>query len=272
MNESKIKRIWEENKRFFLVAGAGLAVFLGLNAWISSYLAGADATLRKASELAEQSRKLKQELKGGYWEVRGRIDDYAELEKRLLGDLAVAPLSEASRLDQNALLVEFNESIEKVWEDALKIANRQGVELPERLSPDDFGYEPSDDLTAFQRYYKYLAIIRRAMNAILEADVRELGQPELIAEDVHAIENNPERGLLLRVVRFSTLASYDTYVRLLKSVQTPGDFLQVQILSLAVPKGGDGSLLRADMIFGTCELTTVEPRARAGTRVQFTGD
>ena len=254
--ENAFKRIWEQNKRFLMITGAGLSVFLMLNSLVSSYVARADKLLQGASRDAEQARRLKQELKGQYWEIKGRLGDYERYEEQLQKDLSLPPESALRKLDKRALLVQFNEATEAVWEDALAIANARSVELPERLSAeDDFGYETSDGPAELARYYDYLAVTRHGLMALLESGMREIFRPELIAEEMQPIPDNAgEASMMLRVVRFGCVGPYDAYSRLLGSVQEAGRFLQVQVLSLTPVKGSNESLLKAELLFAGLRL------------------
>ncbi len=254
--ENAFKRIWEQNKRFLMITGAGLSVFLMLNSLVSSYVARADKLLQGASQDAEQARRLKQELKGQYWEIKDRLADYERYEEQLQMDLSLPPESALRKLDKRALLVQFNEATEAVWEDALAIANARSVELPERLSAeDDFGYETSDGPAELARYYDYLAVTRHGLMALLESGMREIFRPELIAEEMQPIPDNAgEASMMLRVVRFGCVGPYDAYSRLLGSVQEAGRFLQVQVLSLTPVKGSNESLLKAELLFAGLRL------------------
>ena len=249
MRENTVKNLWEQHKRFLMVAGAGLAVFLVLNSLVSSYVASADHLLEEASRLAGEAGQLKQDLKGQYWEIKGRLAAYEQYEERLRKDLSMPPEQALQKLDKRALLVQFNEATESVWRVALEFANQRGVELPERLSAEeDFGYEITDGPEEFKRYYDYLAITRQSLVALLKAGMREIRRPELIPEDLQPIRNNGgEAFMMLRAVRFGCVGAYGAYVRLLKSVQKPGDFLQVQILSLSPVKNSDDGLLKGEL-------------------------
>ncbi len=254
--ENQFKRIWEQNKRFLIITGAGLSVFLMLNSLVSSYVARADKLLQGASQFGEQARRLKQELKGQYWEIKGRLTDYERYEEQLQKDLSLPPESALRKLDKRALLVQFNEATEAVWEDALAIANARSVELPERLSAeDDFGYETTDGPAELARYYDYLAVTRHGLMALLESGMREIFRPELIPEEMQPIPDNAgEASMMLRVVRFGCVGPYDAYSRLLGSVQEAGRFLQVQVLSLVPVKGSNEGLLKAELLFAGLRL------------------
>lgn len=255
--ESPFRRFWEQNKRFLMTAGAGLSVFLVLNSLVSVYVARADRLLGEASQAAEQARRLKQELKGQYWEIRGRLSDYERHEERLTKDLSLPLESAAGKLEEHALLVQFNEAIESVWGDALVLANERGVELPERLSAEeDFGYQTSDGPEELRRYYDYLGITRHGLVALLEAGMTEIRRPELIPEELQPIPQAGDRAaVMLRPVRFGCAGPYEAFARLLKSVQEPGRFIQVQVLSLLPVKGSDAGLLRGELLF--CGLRLV---------------
>ena len=254
--ENPFKRIWEQNKRFLIITGAGLSVFLVLNSFVSSYVARADHLLQRASQFAEEARRLKHELKGQYWELKGRLTDYDRYEEQLQKDLSLPPESALRKLDRRALLVQFNEATEAVWGDALKLANARSVELPERLSAEeDFGYEATDGPEELERYYDYLGVTRHGLMSLLESGMKEIFRPELITEDVQPISDNAgEASMMLRVVRFGCVGPYDAYSRLLGSVQEAGRFLQVQVLSLAPVKGSSDGFLKGELLFAGLRL------------------
>lgn len=251
-----MKRIWEQNKRFLIIAGAGLSVFLVLNALVSSYVARADHLLQRASQYAEQARRLKHELKGQYWEIKGRLSDYERYEEHLQKDLSLPPESALGKLEERALLVQFNEATESVWSDALRLANARGVELPERLSAEeDFGYEATDGPDELRRYYDYLGITRHGLLALLESGMKEIFRPELIPEELQPIpESGGDAAMMLRTVRFGCVGPYSAYSELLESVQDPGHFLQVQMLSLVPVKGSSDGLLKGEFLFAGLRL------------------
>ena len=161
-----------------------MAIFMTLNSLVSAYIGRAASLLEGANDFAEKSRKLKEELKGQYHETKERIEEYEKFETAVRRDLELPEIRQAKNLDKNSMLVQFNQATEDVWGELRTIANRRGVELPDRLKLRDFGHEPTDGPTEFRRYYDYLAIVRRSLIATLEAGVAEIQRIELVPGDL----------------------------------------------------------------------------------------
>ncbi len=249
-----LSRLWAENKRFILIAGSGLAVFLILNGILGGYLARVDGVLRKASLLEKDSRALLKDLKR-YWDEKSRLSDYEKHEAQLRGELELPPEKEIDNLDKAAPLVQFNQAIDRAWGLAREKANQAAVAIPEKLGPQDFGVEKGDSDRDYERHYAYLGVIRRALHALIDAGMAEISRPELIQEDLlRVIPDDDGVSCMLRAVRFRVAGSYDSFIKVLKALQAPQSFIQVNIGSLAAKGAGDDRTVKGDLEFTTFRL------------------
>ncbi|MCH2374258.1 MAG: hypothetical protein MK538_08730 [Planctomycetes bacterium] len=255
--EPSLVNYFQRNRRFLLIVGAGLAIFMTLNSLVSAYIGRAASLLEGANDFAEKSRKLKEELKGQYHETKERIEEYEKFETALRRDLELPEIRQAKNLDKNSMLVQFNQATEDVWGELRTIANRRGVELPDRLKLRDFGHEPTDGPTEFRRYYDYLAIVRRSLIATLESGVAEIQRIELVPGDLLTVPGDDDSRVLVRSVRFRVIGGFESFVDVLTSVQTSGDFLQVQVERLGVNERSDDGSLRGDLRFSGLRLWRV---------------
>jgi hypothetical protein len=232
-----LARLWEENKRFLVVAGSAFLVFLVLNGAIGSYLARADRVLDSAAQLERKIRALKKELDHGFAAEQNRLSSYEAHEEGLLKEIILPPMEELSAFDEAAPRVQFNKAIDRVWGRALETANRMGVAIPEKLGPEDFAIDRGDGKAQYERYYHELAVIGGALNALVEAGMAEIQRPQLVNFPDDPILGSEGFSCRLRGAGFVARGTYDSFVRLLKSVQDPERFLQVRVMELKPVKG-----------------------------------
>lgn len=254
-----LTKLWEQNKRFLLLVGSGLVVFLILNGAVNGCLDQVDGPkglYARVGQLEKEVRALHKELNPRYGEARARLEDYRRHEEALRADIELPPEPELTRFDAASPLIQFNQAVDRTWGEALEKANRASIPLPEKLGPEDFWIEQRDDRPEYEGHYAYLGIVRRALGALIDAGVAEIGKPLLEDEDwLPIIEGNEQVACVLRSVRFKVLGSYDSVLRVLKSLQEPGKFLQVSVRSLARQTGsGDERLLRGELEFVAIRL------------------
>jgi len=247
------QRIWTQNKRFILVAGAGLAVFLILNSFLGAFVGrveGPKGLLAEASKLEKDVRSLHKELNRNYWEEKARLESYEKHESDLASELQLPREKEVEKLDSAAPLVQFNQAIDRAWGQALEKANRASVAIPEKLGPEAFGVAKDDGPQEYELYYSYLGVVRRALMALIDAGISEIGRPELVPpEELPVVAGSEDFFCVYRGVRFKVSGAYESFLRLLKSVQEPRSFLQVRILSLGSKGGGDERSVKGELEF-----------------------
>jgi hypothetical protein len=248
-----LTKFWEQNKRFLLITGGGLAVFLLLNALIGSYVHRADKSLTRASQLERDIRELKKELSLRFWQEKTRLADYETHEQSLRKELELPPEKELASFDASAPLLQFNAAVNRVWGEATEQANRAGVALPEKLSSDDFGIESRDGRELYEQYYDYLAVARRGLDVLVGAGMTEIQKPALQAEEDLPIRLNDKVVCRLRPVSFTVSGPFESFLRALKGVQAAGSFLQVRLMQLG-PKRGDDRVLQGTVQFAGIRL------------------
>jgi len=254
-----IARLWQENRRFILISAAGLVVFLIADRLIESYLIERiDRLTRKSSELAQNCRKLLREIKPLAVERR-RLEELTAHETQLRSELELPRESELEKLDKASPLVQFNGAVDRAWGQATEKANQAGVAVPEKLGPRDFKIEKADDESLYARHYAYLGVARRALHALIEAGMTELGRPRIGEDEALEVIKDDESVLcLLRSVRMTVAGPYESYVKCLKALQAPGSFLQVTIEKLA-QKPGDDRTVKGELMFTALSLVEGEP-------------
>jgi hypothetical protein len=251
-----LAKLWEQNKRFILITGGGLAAFLFLTSILGGFVSNIDGPkglLAKTAKQDKDVRALKKELTG-FWDEKGRLEAYEKHEAALRADLELPPERELASFDDAAPLNQFNKAIDRVWGAALEKANRAGVGIPEKLGPQDFGVSRDDRRPDYERHYAYLGVIRRALGALVDAGMAEIGRPEIIEEELLPVLPDDESvSCLYRGVSLKVSGSYESFVRLLKSLQAPKDFLQVRIASLE-EKSSDSTALKGELEFVSFRL------------------
>jgi hypothetical protein len=227
-----LARLWAENKKFLLITGTGLTMFLLLNSWADAYIGRAEGWLDEATHIEREIRELKRELNRGYWREKSRSRSYGDHETRLLRAIENSPEPELGRFDRASPRLQFNQAIDRVWASALEQANRSGLRIPEKLAPEDFGLDRSDGRREYERYYDYLGVVRRALEGIVAAGIAEIGRPELIPEEDSLVAENERFACRFRAARFELLGSSRSFVELLDQFQRDGEFLQVRLVDL----------------------------------------
>jgi len=249
-------RIWEQNKKFLLKAGAGLGVFLVLSGMLRAYGDRANATLREASEIDAKIRKLKQTLSERYWEEKTRLEAYETYEAELREAMSVPLPAEFARFDEKAPLLQLNRAIDRVWGETRRTANTVGVAIPEKLGPADFGVERGDGRTQYERFYRELAVVANALDALVAAHMSEIRRPRLLDPEAFPILGSEEEACLLYGAEIDVAGDFASFLRVFAALQEPKNFLQVRIRTLH-PKRGDDALLEGTLEFAGVQLVSV---------------
>jgi hypothetical protein len=215
---------------------------------------GPQGLLTRAGDLERQVRALHKDLYR-YHEEKARLADYERHEAALRSELELPAEPELARFDEGSALNQFNQAIDKTWGEAQDKANRANVPLPEKLGPQDFLIERKHGKREYEGHYAYLGVIRRALAALIDAGMVEIGRPDLIEEEMLPILANDESvHCLFRGVRFRVTGPYESFLRVLKALQAPQGFLQVNVRSLGAKSPGEERLLRGDLEFAALRL------------------
>ena len=248
------KNLWLDNKKFLLVSGGGLLVFLVLNSFVSAYVAKADTTTRRARKLEQQVRQLHSELKNTYWSEQDKLVAYEEYEQKLAAALCQKPATQVTEGDDlNKLTFSFQKSIDSTWNSVRQPANKAGIALPEKLRVADFGISEEDGHEEFRLYWDYLDIVRNSLEALVAAEVQSFSTPEPLPRELLPVRDNESLACIYLPVSIQVTGSYQSFLDVLGALQDEGDFLQVRVRGLKPvkkgAKGGDDGLLRADVEF-----------------------
>jgi len=252
-----LTKLWELNKRFLLITGSGLAVFLILNGFVGGCLdsvEGPKGLLTKSGELEREVRALHKYLYR-YHEEKARLADYERHETALRGELELPAEPELARFDEGSALNQFNQAIDKTWGEAQDKANRANVPLPDKLGPQDFLIERKHGKKEYEGHYAYLGVVRRALVALIDAGMVEISRPDLIEEEMlPVVADDDSVSCLFRGVRFKVTGPYESFLRVLKALQAPQAFLQVNVRSLAAKSPGEERLLKGELEFTALRL------------------
>jgi hypothetical protein len=251
-----ISRIWEQNKKFILVTGGSLAIFLFINSFLGGYIESADGPkglLAKSSQLEREVRTLHKDLQNRYWEEKSRLESYEKHETELRSKVELSPEPELSKLDTAAPSGQFNRAVDRIWGQALEKANRATVAIPEKPGPEDFGIEKEDGKAEYERHYDYLGVMRRALSVLVDSGMSEIGRPEIVEEEVFQVVPGDESvHCVLRSVRFKVAGPYESFVKTVKGVQAPKEFLQARVEMEQKP--GDDRTVRGHIEFASVRL------------------
>src|SRR5262245_47921916 len=133
--QAAVQRIWQENKRFLLMVGGALALFLLLRS------CAVDGLLRSADAERQRNQKLEKEINGTrsrvivrYPEERKSLADLAQIETNLAGRCLTPPPANVPDTKRSAAQIQFSEMIESIWAKLKTKANQKGVRIPEKIS------------------------------------------------------------------------------------------------------------------------------------------
>lgn len=264
-----LSRIWAQNRRFLLLAGAALALFLILNSCVSSYaerVEGPTGLYARSTKLAREIRQLHKEV-AAYNEVKSLLTGYRDQETELRRNLELPPEKELESFDESTPILQFEKAIDRVWEQAVQQANRVGVVLPEKPDSRDFGASRDDTRAEYESYYASLGILRRALDVLIRSGMLEIGRPEFLEPDyLPVLPDDESLFMLFRALRFRVVGPYEGYIRVLQAVQSPGDFLQVRIRKMAVARGNEEGFIEGELDFVAFGLVDAADLEREQTR------
>ena len=129
-----LKDFWEENKRFLLLGGGGVLVFLLAEHYIGNYIGGTENIRKKSQKRRQDVVLLHKGLKNGWYEEKRKGQACKDHEAGLKDKLC---LPEPAALDgeNSQLQIKFDKAIEDTWEGVRQEANRAGIQLPAPRPP-----------------------------------------------------------------------------------------------------------------------------------------
>lgn len=258
---TQLQSLWEENKRFLLIAGSGLAVFLLLRSCVVvPFAARAEKTDDRNIRLTDQVRGLYSEVRKGFEKARARHEALGDLEDELLGRYSLVLPGEALRpRDGSAREVHLTHQIEKIWGDVYRKARERNCELPQKISTRDLGVRPDSTEAELAHFIRQLEVLRRALEVLVDAGVRKIGPLRLHPTADFFIRENPDHRWLLERIDISVEGSYESLADTLRECQKPGRTLQVLLADVAPGKTGDPGLLKARLEFAGFHIEEVVP-------------
>ena len=138
-----LKNFWEENKRFLLLVGGGLLVFLIADHYIGNYIGGTENIRKKSQKRRQDVVLLHKGLKNGWYEEKRKVQACKDHEAGLKDKLCL-PEPAALEGESSQLQIKFDKAISDTWEGVRQEANRAGIRLPAPLTARDINVEQDD--------------------------------------------------------------------------------------------------------------------------------
>ena len=226
-----LKGFWLENKRFLLLVGGGMLVFLIAYNSIVTYIGDAEKIRRTAFEKRRSVVKKHKKLKNGWVEEKLKVKACQEHELVLKKKLCVGD-AEVDEGESNQLQIRFDKKISDTWEGIRQEANRAGIRLPTELTARDFNVDQDDGVAEYQEHYSDLSIVERALQVLVKAGVSEIMTPEPYESDRLPVKDNDSFQCLYRAVSIGVTTSFESLQKIFEQVQTGQPFLQVRLRSL----------------------------------------
>ncbi|MBI4585241.1 MAG: hypothetical protein HY717_14605 [Planctomycetes bacterium] len=269
MSSSFFQKIWEENKRFLLIAGGGLAAFLLLNAILvtgyKNQALGKDGTIERNRLLEVKVQRLYKEVRDRFHEEKNMLESYAHFERDYLQRFSIPPQKNLPDFRKGtSAQIYFNDQIEKIWGEVSRKAREINCLMPEKITTQDLGVLPDDTAEDTQRHFIYLEILRRALNAMVDSGMKKIDKPKLHEEEPLPVKGNPAAQIVYQRLTVQVQGTYDSFLQLLRKCQEPnqpnktGQFLQVILLDLAPVSAGAASLLKGNLEFANFAIEEVK--------------
>jgi hypothetical protein len=258
-----VQKLWEENKRFLLVAGSALVLFLSARScaiWpYAARAVGEGGTIARNQQQENQARRLYKEVRQGYHLQKALLEKHRELEKDLLSRFVLEPSAELKApKGGEAKEVFFTRQIDRIWGEVHPKARQINCELPDKLSIRDLGLQPNASPEDVLSHARDLEILSRALNALVDAGVRKIERPRILKPEVLAVRDNPDRSLVVQRIELRARGSYESILDVLRRCQKPGHGVQAALLDLDSRRAGSPDLLMAHFEFGGFFFETVE--------------
>ncbi len=248
--QAALQRIWEENKKFLLMVGGSLALFLLLRS------CAVDGLLRSADAERQRNQKLEKEINGTrsrvivrYPEEKKSLADLAQIESNLAGRCLSAPPSNVPDTKRSAAQIQFSEMIDAVWSKLKTKANQKGVRIPEKISTNDLGVAAGDTEADHERNAMYLEIVDRALATCVDQGMVQIEKPTIFGEEAAPIRDNEDVSMLYRRVGVTAYGPYEAYKRVFREFQKAPGFVQVRLMSLDSKSTAIPGALRGQLQF-----------------------
>jgi hypothetical protein len=226
LNEVKsinLTRIWEENKKFLLYTGGVVVVFLFLLTTIANYQADANVYVNRYHHDMGETQSLYQSVRDHYHESRNRLNDFQALERELLVDYG-PKLSET-----NFVAIEefggkelfFKKRIDDIWQEIKTKKTRQSIdcEIPKAINTSALGVSADDTNEDTIRNQKYLEILRRGLNILIDSGMTKIHPPRLASESANGIKDNPGHEAVFQRITIEAEGPFRSFTRVFEAAQ-----------------------------------------------------
>lgn len=262
------QQLWEENKKFLLITGGGLVVFLFLNAFfVAGSRSVAETTNRRIYErLDPRVRELYNAVRHGYYEEEKRLSAYLEVESDLLRRYTITLPDNLESMIRGAPEIHYNQIIDGIWGElnALKTQQSSDCEIPVKLTTRELDVRKDDRPADHRRHHLYLEVVRRSMRAMVESGMRRIGKPRLHPEEVLFIRSNPRHQIVYQRVSFpDVIGPYSAFADVARSLQRTADprngggLVQVLVLDLNSRGLSDPEHLRGQLEFAAFSIEEI---------------
>jgi hypothetical protein len=250
-----LRDIWQEDKRFLLTVGGGLAAFLILKSCaVDSLLLRAGEQRVKNHKLEGEVVKLRDEVFQRAGQERKSLEDLVQIEKDLRSRFLTAPPQNVPDSKRGAPQIQFSERIDKIWTDLRVEANKRNVKIPEKITTNDLGVSAGDTPADLEREAAYLEILGRALRVCLDKGMVQLERPVILQEEPLPLQKNDDVSVVYRRVGLTVHGPYQSYCGVFREFQSPGSLIQVRLLNLDPKGAGSTSALRGQLEFVGIDL------------------
>jgi len=256
-----IQRIWQENRRFLLTVGSGLAPFLILNSCaIEGLLHSADRQRERNQRTEEEVNRLREQVFARAGEEMKNREDLGRIEKEIAGQYLTPTPADVPDARKGAPQIQFSARIDQIWTEVSRKASQKNVRIPEKITTHDLGVAHSDSPPDLERSAQYLEILGRALNVCVESGMVQIDRPVIYPEEALPVRKNEDAEMVYRRVGLTAHGPYWSFKRLLGEFQRlpplsppeggwcPG-FVQVRLLSLDAKGAGGTAALRGQLEF-----------------------
>ena len=229
-----IQSIWQENKRFILQVGGGLAVFLILKSCIvDGYVGGGSKDAWKSNQkLEEEVLKLRGRVVQRYPEEKKGLADLEKIETDLAGRFLTPAPKDVPDPKRGAAQIQFSERIDRFWNELRAKANTKNVKIPEKITNNELGVFAGDSPEDLARSTAYLEILGRVLRVCVDLGMTQIDKPTVYPEEALPVRDNDGVSTVYRRVGLTVYGPFDGFKRILREYQNPGGFIQVRLVGL----------------------------------------
>jgi hypothetical protein len=228
------QRIWQENRRFILQVGGGLAAFLILKSCIVDGLIGESARSIGIANVGMESaiQQDRARVIAQYPDEMKGLEELAGIEKDLSTRYLTARAANVPDPKLAAPQIQFNTRVGQIWGEISAKARERNVRIPEKITTNELGVSSGDSPIDLERSASYLEILGRALKACVELGMVAVDKPTIILpEEPVEVVGSESTLMVYRKVGLVASGPYDAFKRVLREFQNPG-FVQVRIINL----------------------------------------